>query len=219
MKTTTTIKSVTGKLLTGADLRAKYIYSSGDGKLFHRKNGKEAGYENRFSGYWRVEQNNRNRIVWLMFNDWLPVSSKIIVERIDLNPLNDRIENLTVMTKSENSKRHPKCIDSAMKALPIMQMAAWKAPRSEKQIENSRRHFKKYQPKATAAAAAKIKLEGPTEAQRRASKSNIRKAIPLGNPATVEKLRREGSSAKRRRACRLNLIKARAAKEKKRRSA
>lgn len=56
---------------------------------------------------WRVKLNGKNlkihRIIWEMFNDVIP--NKLVINHIDCNPFNNRIQNLECVTNATNTQR------------------------------------------------------------------------------------------------------------------
>jgi hypothetical protein len=93
------------------------IFEYKDGRLYWKVNivatskqptriivGGEAGHfvgNGYFYMSWKSKQTKRSRVVWEMHNG--PIPKGALVEHKDQNKLNDRIENLRLSTKSQNS--------------------------------------------------------------------------------------------------------------------
>jgi hypothetical protein len=93
-------------MLTKESLLETFEYK--DGILYWKKanrpsfNGKEAGWVNT-NGYKRVfvdgKQHHIHRVIYMMFYGEMPK----VIDHIDGNPLNNRIENLRGATRAENA--------------------------------------------------------------------------------------------------------------------
>lgn len=93
--------------------RVNEIYYYFNGHLYNKKNNKQAGTINR-DGYIHIgidyKYYKEHRLIYLIFNKNLPE----IIDHIDGNKQNNKIENLRSCTKSENClnakhKKHSRC--------------------------------------------------------------------------------------------------------------
>jgi len=69
-----------------------------------------AGWDDQCSGYYRVQVCRRqyfvHRIIWEMFNDMIP--SEKIIDHIDNNRKNNKIQNLQLSTVKQNTRKRLK---------------------------------------------------------------------------------------------------------------
>ncbi len=98
--------------ITKEEIRKKLRYENG--KLYwtvsnlNRKIGDEAGsmWTNKEDPRWRVRINNavrpRSRLVWILHNGSIP--DGMVVDHINRDSLDDRIENLRICTVAQNQK-------------------------------------------------------------------------------------------------------------------
>ena len=81
-------------------LLEKFKYE--DGKLYHKKNGKQAGHL-MTDGYFGITIKGRqyrlHRVIWTMLKGQIPYGVEI--DHIDRNPLNNDIKNLRLATRNE----------------------------------------------------------------------------------------------------------------------
>ena len=93
-------------------LKETFNYDSETGEI--KRKGKVAGWVDQ-KGYRRLRFKNRtlfaNRVAWAIGNNEQPPID-MVVDHIDENPSNNRLNNLRLLTISENTarrKREPKC--------------------------------------------------------------------------------------------------------------
>ena len=94
-------------------LSSKFTYQPETGLVFSKISGKRAGYTKRSSGhkkrvYLSIDGDKYvlSRIVWMIYHGQDP--GELTVDHIDQNPLNNRIDNLRLLTNHEQQKNRPR---------------------------------------------------------------------------------------------------------------
>jgi hypothetical protein len=94
-------------------LSSKFTYQPETGLVFSKRSGKRAGYAQRSSGRKKrvgvtIDGGKYvlSRIIWMIYHGQDP--GELTVDHIDQNPLNNRIDNLRLLTNHEQQKNRPR---------------------------------------------------------------------------------------------------------------
>ena len=94
-------------------LSRKFTYQPETGLVFSKRSGKRVGYTKTSSGHKKrvrltIDGENYvlSRIVWMIYHGQDPC--ELTVDHIDQDPLNNRIDNLRLITNREQQKNRPR---------------------------------------------------------------------------------------------------------------